>query len=41
MSLKEHLDDREIYWIKELNSLAPDGYNCNTGGQFTTDTVRN
>lgn len=28
----EHLNNREIYWIKELNSLAPDGYNCNTGG---------
>jgi group I intron endonuclease len=31
---QEHLDEREIYWIKELNSLAPNGYNCNTGGQF-------
>ena len=31
---QEHLDDREIYWIKELNSLAPDGYNLNTGGRF-------
>lgn len=28
----EHLDDREKYWIKELKSLAPGGYNCNTGG---------
>ena len=28
----DQLDDREIYWINELNSLAPDGYNCNTGG---------
>jgi hypothetical protein len=35
---QEHLDDREIYWIKELNSLAPDGYNCNTGGQFNVVT---
>ena len=31
---QEHLDEREIYWIKELNSLVPNGYNCNTGGQF-------
>ena len=26
------LDDREVFWIKELNSLAPNGYNCSTGG---------
>jgi hypothetical protein len=26
------LDERETYWIKELNSLAPNGYNCSTGG---------
>jgi group I intron endonuclease len=30
--LLEQLDEREIYWIKELNSLAPNGYNCNSGG---------
>jgi hypothetical protein len=35
---QEQLDDREIYWINELNSLAPDGYNCNTGGQFNVVT---
>lgn len=28
----ELLDDREIYWINELNSLAPNGYNCSSGG---------
>jgi hypothetical protein len=28
----ELLDERETYWIKELNSLAPNGYNCSTGG---------
>jgi group I intron endonuclease len=33
----EQLDEREIYWIKELNSLAPSGYNCTTGGQFKTE----
>ena len=31
---QERLDEREIYWIKELNSLAPNGYNCTTGGRF-------
>jgi group I intron endonuclease len=29
----EQLDDREIYWIKQLNSLAPNGYNILEGGQ--------
>ncbi len=29
---QEQLNEREIYWIKELNSLAPNGYNCNSGG---------
>src|SRR5210317_176582 len=28
----ELLDEREIYWIKYYNSLAPNGYNCSTGG---------
>ena len=28
----KQLDDREVFWIKELNSLAPNGYNCSTGG---------
>jgi hypothetical protein len=31
---QEQLDEREIHWIKELNSLTPNGYNLNTGGQF-------
>jgi hypothetical protein len=35
---QEQLDEREIYWIKELNSLAPGGYNCTTGGQFNVVT---
>jgi hypothetical protein len=34
---QEQLDEREIYWIKELNSLAPDGYNLTTGGQSSTE----
>lgn len=29
---QEQLDEREIHWIKELNSLTPNGYNCNSGG---------
>jgi hypothetical protein len=28
----ELLDEREIHWIKYYNSLAPNGYNCSTGG---------
>ena len=28
----ELLDEREIFWIKELNCLAPNGYNLMTGG---------
>tara|TARA_B110000240_G_C13405948_1_gene413117 strand:- start:32 stop:994 length:963 start_codon:yes stop_codon:yes gene_type:complete len=35
---QEQLDEREIYWIKELNSLAPGGYNLTTGGQFNQVT---
>jgi hypothetical protein len=30
----EHLDEREIFWIKELNSLAPNGYNLESGGNY-------
>jgi group I intron endonuclease len=26
------IDEREIYWIKELNTLTPNGYNLTTGG---------
>ena len=29
---EEHLDWMEVEWIKELNSLAPNGYNLDTGG---------
>jgi hypothetical protein len=36
----EQLDEREIYWIKELNSLAPSGYNLTTGGQFSKEYSR-
>ena len=28
----EKLDEREIYWIKTLDCIAPKGYNCSTGG---------
>ena len=28
----KQLNDREIHWIKELNSLRPNGYNLNSGG---------
>jgi len=33
----EQLDEREIYWVKELNSLAPNGYNLTTGGQSSKE----
>ena len=26
------LNDRERHWIKVLNTMAPNGYNCDTGG---------
>lgn len=33
---KDELDEKEIYWIKELNSLTPNGYNICSGGQGTS-----
>ena len=29
------LNEREIFWIKEYNSLSPNGYNLTTGGEGT------
>jgi hypothetical protein len=34
---QEQLDEREIYWIKQFNSLAPGGYNCNGRWKFPTE----
>lgn len=31
-TLDTNLDNREIYWINKLNTLAPNGYNCSAGG---------
>jgi group I intron endonuclease len=31
-SPKTLLDSREVYWIKELNSMSPNGYNLTSGG---------
>lgn len=31
----EELDAREQFYIEEFNSLAPNGYNLTTGGQFS------
>ena len=31
----EKLNEREMYWIKELNSKAPNGYNLTDGGEGT------
>lgn len=30
---KENLNEREVYWIKELNTICPNGYNINKGGK--------
>ena len=30
----EIAEEREKYWIKELNTLEPHGYNCTTGGEM-------
>ena len=30
---KEELNEKEIYWIKELNSKVPNGYNLTDGGE--------
>jgi hypothetical protein len=30
---EEEYNQREIYWIKQLNSFCPNGYNINTGGK--------
>lgn len=37
---EEELNELEIYWISELNSLAPNGYNISLGGEGG-DTVSN
>lgn len=31
----EHLDERESFWIKELNTVSPNGYNLTLGGDGT------
>ena len=31
----EQLNDREMFWIKEYNSLVPNGYNLTLGGEGT------
>ena len=39
----EKLDEREIYWISELNTLTPNGYNLNSGGngkRFVSEETR-
>lgn len=36
----EELDQKERFWIKELNSLAPNGYNILSGGQQFRKTRR-
>ena len=39
---RKELNEKESYWIQELNSLSPNGYNIRTGGwdsTFTEDTL--
>lgn len=31
----EYLNERERYWIQQMNSLIPNGYNMTTGGEGT------
>jgi group I intron endonuclease len=33
---REELNEREVYWIAELGTLSPGGYNLNGGGGATT-----
>lgn len=33
----EKLDEREIFWIKEFNSMTPNGYNCVSGGHLNKE----
>ena len=35
-TIEEQLNDREQYWIKYYNSLAPNGYNVQIGGEDRT-----
>jgi hypothetical protein len=35
----DDLDDREIFWIKELNTLHPNGYNIQAGGDNATASL--
>lgn len=37
----EYLDEKEKYWIKQLNSLAPYGYNIMIGGQQNRKNYNN
>ena len=30
---EENVDEREKYWIKKLNTMAPNGYNLTSGGE--------
>lgn len=39
----EELDEREVYWISKLNTLAPNGYNIEGGGKgkgFVSEETR-
>lgn len=32
----EELNEKEIYWVGKLNSIRPNGYNLNSGGDSPT-----
>lgn len=36
---KCYLNEREIYWIKELDAFGPNGLNCNEGGGCNTGYI--
>lgn len=36
----EELDEKEKFWVKEFNSLSPNGYNILSGGQFSRGEPR-
>ena len=38
---REQLDEREIYWIKTLNTKFPNGYNLTDGGNSSTKSIFN
>lgn len=40
VSTREEANEREVYWIRELNSRVPEGYNVAEGGGFVPSPPR-